>query len=75
MLVTIWNGKTYDSINDAEKALESLLRDNVDSLFHIIKEYDKDAITMDHLLELIDNTSSTSKDLKKLRECKKWIKD
>lgn len=76
MLVTIWNGKTFGSIAEAEDALLILQKDYIDSLFYLIhSKTDKTDLDLVPFLEMVDNFSSTNKDIKKLKECKKWIQD
>ena len=78
MLVTIWNGKTYNSILEAENALLALQKDYIYTLFYLIhSKSSKTDLDLDYLpfLDMVDNLSSTNRDIKKLSECKKWIQD
>ena len=77
MLVTIWNGKTYNSIIEAETALSALQRDYIDSLFFLIRNVfpNKEGLDLAPFLEIVDNISNTNRDIKKLKNCRKWVQD
>lgn len=74
-VVKIWNGKTFPSINEAEIALSSLLKDGIDSLCFIIRSKNRSELDEIPLLDMIENISKTYNDIKKLEECKKWVSD
>ena len=75
MLVTIWNGKTFGSIAEAEDALLILQKDYIDSLFFWINSKSRGDLDLVPFLEMVDNLSNTNRDIKKLKDCKKWVQD